>query len=50
MLINHMKTLPFVCQFPLPKFVKKDIERWSVFLPTYNRVLMMAVEDWSDPD
>ena len=34
----------------IPTFVKKDIVWWSKFLPTYNGISMMALENWSEVD
>ncbi|MEW8547203.1 MAG: reverse transcriptase domain-containing protein, partial [Candidatus Thiodiazotropha sp.] len=35
---------------PIPLEAKKDLEWWSHFLPIYNGISMMDVEDWSSPD
>ena len=34
----------------IPAFVRKDLMRWKLFLPTFNGVSMMLFEDWSNPD
>jgi hypothetical protein len=34
----------------IPVYVKKDLLWWSEFLPLYNGVSMMAIEEWSSPD
>ena len=34
----------------VPKEVPKDLLWWQNFLPLYNGVSMMAIEEWSDPD
>ncbi|CAC5359467.1 unnamed protein product [Mytilus coruscus] len=34
----------------MPELVKKDIIWWKKFLPLYNGVLMMLIEEWSKPD
>ncbi len=36
--------------FKIPQDVKLDIKWWIEFLPRYNGVSMMAVEEWSEPD
>ncbi len=34
----------------IPVEFKKDVNWWTIFLPKYNGVSMMAIEDWSSPD
>ena len=34
----------------IPAFVKKDLMWWKKFLPTFNGVSMMLLEEWSKPD
>lgn len=34
----------------IPKYVRKDLQWWNIFLPLYNGVSMMFLEDWSKPD
>ncbi|CAG2238689.1 unnamed protein product [Mytilus edulis] len=34
----------------VPELVKKDILWWKKFLPLYNGVSMMLIEEWSKPD
>ena len=34
----------------IPAFVKKDLVWWKKFLPTFNGVSMMLLEEWSKPD
>ena len=34
----------------IPLMVKKDLQWWSKFLPVYNGISMMQVEEWSKPD
>ena len=34
----------------IPAFVRKDLMWWKLFLPTFNGVSMMLLEDWSNPD
>ena len=34
----------------ISSFVKKDLIWWSLFLPSFNGVSMMLVEEWSVPD
>ncbi|CAG2220944.1 unnamed protein product [Mytilus edulis] len=34
----------------VPELVKKDIKWWKKFLPLYNGVSMMLIEEWSKPD
>lgn len=34
----------------IPEFVKKDLIWWHRFLPMYNGISMMKVEQWSAPD
>lgn len=35
---------------PIPSETKKDLKWWSIFLPLYNGVSMMDMENWSKPD
>ena len=35
---------------PIPLEAKKDLKWWGHFLPLYNGVSMMDLEDWSNPD
>lgn len=37
-------------QHIIPNFVKKDLEWWDRFLPIYNGVSMMLIEEFSKPD
>ena len=37
-------------QHIIPNFVKKDLEWWDRFLPVYNGVSMMLIEEFSKPD
>jgi hypothetical protein len=34
----------------IPEEIKKDMLWWSIFLPEYNGVSMMALEEWTEPD
>ena len=45
-----MKVLPKSIPKPIPLSVRKDLLWWHKFLPLYNGVSMMAIEDWSQPD
>jgi hypothetical protein len=49
-IINHMKSLPGIGKHPIPGAVRKDLLWWSIFLPGYNGVSMMAIEEWSRVD
>ena len=35
---------------PIPTYVRKDLMWWKLFLPTFNGVSMMLMEEWSTPD
>lgn len=35
---------------PIPNLIHKDLKWWKTFLPQYNGVSMMLLEDWSEPD
>ena len=37
-------------QYIVPNYVKKDVLWWYKFMPLYNGVSMMLLEEWSDPD
>ncbi|MEW8546060.1 MAG: reverse transcriptase domain-containing protein [Candidatus Thiodiazotropha sp.] len=37
-------------QHTIPQYVKKDLLWWYRFLPLYNGVSMMVMEEWSHPD
>ena len=37
-------------EYPIPEYAKKDLLWWDTFLPLYNCVSMMIMEDWSKPD
>ena len=34
----------------IPVYVKQDLRWWQLFLPTFNGVSMMLMEEWSNPD
>ena len=34
----------------IPEYVKKDLLWWNEFLPQYNGISMMELENWSNPD
>lgn len=34
----------------LPDYIKRDLCWWKTFLPVYNGISMMAVNEWSEPD
>ena len=35
---------------PIPAFLRKDLIWWLLFLPSFNGVSMMLLEEWSKPD
>lgn len=35
---------------PIPDYVQKDLLWWNNFLPLYNGVSIMIMEEWSNPD
>lgn len=37
-------------RFTLPEYIKGDLRWWQVYLPEYNGVSMMFIENWSQPD
>lgn len=37
-------------RFTLPEYIKGDLRWWQVYLPKYNGVSMMFIENWSQPD
>lgn len=37
-------------KFELPDYIKGDLEWWNTYLPLYNGVSMMLVDNWSEPD
>ena len=52
--VTNFKLLRNVYDTPglisIPSEVKKDIDWWYWFLPLYNGISIMAVEEWSKPD
>ena len=49
-ILEFMRGLPNVGSFPVTEWLRKDLHWWRVFLPQYNGVSMMAMENWSHPD
>ena len=49
-IINHMKTISHSGTVSIPEFVRRDLRWWKIFLPLYNGVSMMAIENWAVPD
>jgi hypothetical protein len=49
-LFSAMKVTPDIGKHPIPDSVYKDLNWWSTFLPCYNGVSMMAMDEWSHPD
>ena len=37
-------------EYQIPEYVKKDLLWWDTFLPLYNGISMMIMEEWSEPD
>ena len=35
---------------PIPSYVKLDLLWWSLFLPCFNGISMMLLEEFSEPD
>ncbi len=48
-IISFMKTLPKFGSYKVQYQVRKDLMWWYKFLTGYNRVSMMATEEWSQP-
>ncbi len=48
--LYHMKTLAKVGKFIVPQSVKRDLLWWYRFLPEYNDVSMMVMEEWLSSD
>jgi hypothetical protein len=49
-ILNFLRSLPDKQETVIPDSVRKDIFWWYEFLPLYNGVSMMALEEWSEPD
>lgn len=49
-LISFMKKLPKEDEHKIPGEVRKDLFWWYRFLPDYNGVSMMSLQEWSQPD
>jgi hypothetical protein len=49
-ILNLLRGLPDKGATVLPESVKKDVFWWYEFMPLYNGVSMMALEEWSKPD
>ena len=49
-ILTFLKGLPKSGTHKIPSFLRKDVEWWSVYLPPYNGISMMAIEEWSAPD
>ena len=49
-LLEFLRGLPKVGQYEVTEEFRKDLLWWKKFLPTYNGVSMMALEEWSRPD
>ncbi len=49
-IIAHLKILPKTGSYSIPNSVCKDLMWWHEFLPEYNGVSIMAIEEWSKPD
>lgn len=49
-ILEFMRSLPPTGQYPVTGDLRKDLLWWRKFLPKYNGVSMMALEEWSAPD
>ena len=49
-LLNHLRGLPETGAHDIPSDVHKDLMWWARFLPKYNGVSMMPLQDWCQPD
>lgn len=49
-ILQALRGMPRVGKFPISEEFRKDLLWWYHFLPGYNGVSMMPVEDWSYPD
>ena len=49
-LLEFMRGMPQIGKFRVTNEFRKDLLWWSEFLPLYNGVSMMALENWSLPD
>ena len=49
-LLDFMRGMPQVGKFCMTEEFRKDLMWWKEFLPHYNGVSMMALENWSLPD
>ena len=49
-ILQFLRGMPRVGKFPLTQEFQKDLWWWYHFLPGYNGVSMMPLEDWSYPD
>ncbi len=48
--LNFLRGLPRDREVKLDLEVQKDFRWWAEFLPLYNGVSMLPMEDWSEPD
>ena len=49
-LLNVLRDLPATGKIVTPEEMVKDLIWWKTFLPTYNGVSMMVLEEWASPD
>ena len=49
-LLEFMRGMPQVGKFKVTEEFRKDLLWWKEFLPQYNGISMMALENWSLPD
>ena len=49
-MLEFMRDLPQTGQYEVTDDFRKDLLWWRKFLPRYNGVSMMALEEWSAPD
>lgn len=49
-MLEYLRGLPNVGKYNLPESFKNDLKWWHSFVPLYNGVSMMAIEEWSSPD
>lgn len=49
-ILLFLRGLPRSGSHKVPKDLLKDVAWWEKFLPIYNGISMMSVEEWSEPD
>ena len=49
-ILSFMKGLSRSGFHKVPHYLHKDVEWWEIFLPCYNGISMMTIEEWSEPD